>query len=137
MGKQVVQRTVITDDVDGTELPDDTQPVTLVHEGKTYSLFLSDENRQALLDTLDRYTKNVEPVTITQPRKSKKRTRRSSVEVAQEKQQAADKKAQRSEIQSFAKKKFPDYKFPDRAAIKREVVDAFYKANPTATKHYN
>lgn len=139
MGKQVVQRTLITDDVDGTELPEDTQPVELVHEGKTYSLFLSDRNRKALLEVLDKYTANVEPVpaSVAKPRKAKKRVRRSSAEVEQERQAAAAKQKQRVDIRTFATKKFPDYKFPERAAIRREVLDAFYDANPSATRHYN
>lgn len=52
---------LITDDRDGKELPADTKPTVLVHNGKTYELYLSEKNRKELVAFLDSYVQNATP----------------------------------------------------------------------------
>lgn len=102
----------VTDDLDGKPLPEDTTPVRLSHDGKTYELYLSGANRKKLVDTLDKFTRNATP--ISEPRKSQKRSRTSS---------SPDFAA----IREWAKEN--GHEVSSRGRIRSEVVEAYRAAN--------
>lgn len=66
---------VLTDDLDGKELPDDTQPVRLTVNRTTYNLYLSDANYGKLLEALNPFTEGAETAASAV---SRKRARNSS-----------------------------------------------------------
>lgn len=63
MAKQTVTVTTVLDDFDGTELPEETEPVLLAYSGTTYRLYLSDANKKKLDVALDKFIKDAETVT--------------------------------------------------------------------------
>lgn len=65
MGRKPTTTYEVTDDFDGTELPSDTEPTTVVWEEKTYELYLSDENHEKLAEFIGGYIKNVDPIAVT------------------------------------------------------------------------
>ena len=54
---------VLVDDLDGTELPDDTRPINLTLGRSSYSLYLSDDNHAKLLEAVGPFIENAEKVT--------------------------------------------------------------------------
>lgn len=56
------RKTVLVDDLDGTELPEDTQPIRLSLGRTTYSLYLSDKNHEKLLEAVTPFIENAETV---------------------------------------------------------------------------
>lgn len=60
MPREVVTR--LLDDLDGKELPDDTQPINLSLGRTTYALYLSEDNHGKLLEALDPFIKTAEKV---------------------------------------------------------------------------
>jgi hypothetical protein len=57
----------ILDDYDGSELDADTTPLRLTFEDKTYNLYLSEKNQDALRETLAQYTDGAEVVPNFRP----------------------------------------------------------------------
>lgn len=60
MPRKIVQ--VLTDDLDGKQLPEGTQPVPLSLGRTTYNLYLSEKNHGALLKALDPFITDAETV---------------------------------------------------------------------------
>lgn len=56
------RKTVLVDDLDGTELSEDTQPVRLSLGRTTYALYLSEKNHGKLMDALTPFIENAETV---------------------------------------------------------------------------
>jgi hypothetical protein len=54
------RKTVLLDDFDGKELPDETSPVRLSLGRTTYNLYLSEKNHGKLLETLEPFVKDAE-----------------------------------------------------------------------------
>ena len=44
---------VIVDDIDGTDLPEGTEPVDVTYDGKTYPVYLSDSNKERFVNFLN------------------------------------------------------------------------------------
>jgi hypothetical protein len=61
MGKKFV----LVDDYDGSDLPDDTKPVTLSLGRTTYSIYLSEKNHGKLMEALDPFITNAETTSTT------------------------------------------------------------------------
>lgn len=59
------RKTVLLDDYDGAELPDDAAPITLSLGRTTYSLYLSEDNHGKLLEAIDPFIKTAETLTST------------------------------------------------------------------------
>lgn len=102
----------VIDDFDGKPLPEDTTPVRLTHDGKTYELYLSDANRKKLVDTLDKFTKNAQPVTAPRRGRTKSRSSSSSTDFAA--------------IREWAKEN--GHEVSSRGRIRSDVVEAYHAA---------
>lgn len=61
MGKMKSTVELITDDRDGRELPPDTAGVSLAYAGSSWTLYLSDQNRNELEQLVREFTRNAEP----------------------------------------------------------------------------
>lgn len=68
MPRKVVS--VIADDFDGKDLPEDTKPVVLSLERDAYNLYLSDENLGKLREALKPFTDGAEKASATARRSS-------------------------------------------------------------------
>ena len=100
MGK----RTILVDDLDGRELPDDTKPLVVSVDGKKHELFLSAKNTERFMDFL-----NGDGPLTTAPAAARK---------------TAAAKSNAKEVREWAKQNgFPD--LPDRGRIPAEVMDAY------------
>lgn len=131
------RKTVLLDDLDGSVLPDDTEPVTFSLGRTTYSLYLTEDNHGKFMDALTPFIENAETTSST-PTASGGRSRRSSTTSG-----SADKekmKAIRAWAQSTgftfpsATEKDKDGKpvmktLGDRGRIPEEVVKAYDEAN--------
>jgi hypothetical protein len=49
---------VVEDSIDGKPLPEDTAPLTISLDRKSWSLYLSDQNRKKVLDQIEKWTAN-------------------------------------------------------------------------------
>ncbi|MCP2316733.1 Lsr2 protein [Nocardia amikacinitolerans] len=58
--KTIVQ---FLDDLDGKELPEDTEPTFITYKGTSYKLYLSDINKGKLDTALEKFIKDAEVVT--------------------------------------------------------------------------
>lgn len=75
------RKTVLVDDLDGTELPDDTQPVRLSLGRTTYNLYLSEKNHGKLMEAVTPFIENAETVQgSTAPRATSSRSSSSDKE---------------------------------------------------------
>lgn len=54
------RKTVLLDDFDGSELPDDAQPIRLSLGRTTYALYLSEKNHGKLMEALTPFIENAE-----------------------------------------------------------------------------
>ena len=59
---------IITDDIDGNELPQGTKPITLSFAGRSVELYLSEENNKKLTDVLEPYFALGTPISRTTQR---------------------------------------------------------------------
>lgn len=59
------RKTVLLDDLDGTELPDDTQPIYLSLGRTKYALYLTESNHDKLLKAVGPFIENAETVANT------------------------------------------------------------------------
>lgn len=123
MPKQV--RAVILDDLDGKELPEDTQPITLSMGRTTYNLYLSESNHEKLLKAVTPFIENAETATG-----AASRTPRSSSAASADK----EKMKKVREWAQATKFKFKDAQgnektLGDRGRIPDEVVAAYDKAH--------
>lgn len=63
MGIQTKTITEVTDDLDGSTLPEGTTPFRLAYDGKEWDVYLSDENAEKLRSLLAEYTDTAQQVT--------------------------------------------------------------------------
>jgi hypothetical protein len=116
------RKTVLVDDLDGSELPEDTQPVVLSLGRTTYTLFLSEKSHDKLLKALEPYLKDAETTSATPALSSPQRPRQSPV---------ADKERMKA-IRAWAQEagiKYKDKPLGDRGRIPQEIIEAYDKAN--------
>lgn len=64
------RKTVLVDDLDGTELPEGTSPVMLSLGRTTYSLYLSEKNHEKLLKAVTPFIENAETTSASTARSS-------------------------------------------------------------------
>lgn len=64
------RKTVLVDDLDGTDLPDDAQPIRLSLGRTTYSLYLSEDNHGKLLEALNPFIENAETLSASAARRT-------------------------------------------------------------------
>lgn len=119
MGRQTV--TVIADDLDGKELPAETQPVSLSLGRTTYNLYLSDKNHGKLLEALTPFIENAEKVAGSA-------TRSAASSTDKEKMQKVRAWAQATKY-TYKNAKGEDVTLGDRGRIPAEIVEAYDAAN--------
>jgi hypothetical protein len=59
------RKTVLVDDLDGSELPEDTRPINLSFGRTSYALYLSEDNHGKLLEAVEPFIANAEEVNNT------------------------------------------------------------------------
>lgn len=119
------RKTVLVDDLDGTELPEDTAPITLSLGRSTYNLYLSDKNHGKLMDALTPFIENAEAVNTSA------RIGRSAAA------QGLANKDKLKKVREWAQSTGYKYKnakgeevtLGDRGRIPQEVIDAYDEAN--------
>jgi hypothetical protein len=115
---------VLVDDLDGSELPDDTKPVTFSIGRTTYNLYLSDKNHEKFLNDLNKYIVNAETVAGA-ARGSSSFTAgpgdREKLKKVREWAQATGYK--------YKNAKGEEVTLGDRGRIPQEIVDAYDAAN--------
>jgi hypothetical protein len=142
MGVKIINRKEYTDDVDGTVLSDDVQPLRLSLNGDNWEIYLSDQHEAELRDALHKFTANV---TATSNRRTAsvategRRGRgpnRDPKEIEAERKAKADKQAQREEIVAWGKANPGDFKVNEsgRGRLDTKLIDAFYAANKKAER---
>jgi hypothetical protein len=114
---------VLVDDLDGSELPEDTKPVTFSLGRTTYNLYLSDKNHEKFLNDLNKYIANAETVTGAAPRASS-----SASSADKEKLKAVREWAQATGYK-YKNAKGEEVTLGDRGRIPQEIVDAYEAAN--------
>ena len=123
MGKKYV----LVDDLDGSELPEDTTPVTLSLGRTTYSLYLSEANHGKLLEALNPFIENAETTSSSTARSAGRAGTATN---------AADKEKLK-QVRAWAQSTGFKYKnakgeettLGDRGRIPQEVIDAYDAAN--------
>lgn len=132
---------VLVDDLDGTELPDDTTPLRLTLGRTTYSLYLSDDNHAKLLEAVGPFIENADSESATTT--AVKSAAKSAKGGADDQWSAEDKRAARYwGIETGfeypdSRKKNKDgtpamKKVPERARLAREVLEAWEQAGSPA-----
>lgn len=119
MGKKYV----LVDDLDGKELPDDTQPVNLSLGRTTYSLYLSEKNHGKLLEALNPFIENAETSSTTTA------ARRASTGSSDKAKLKAVREWAQATGYAYKNAKGEEVTLGDRGRIPQEVVDAYDKAN--------
>lgn len=75
---RMARKTILIDDFDGKELPEDTKPIRLSIDRKTWAVYLSDDNYGKLLEALEPFIKDAEQGTNqqapSQPKNDRART---------------------------------------------------------------
>lgn len=104
----------VIDDYDGKPLPEDTKPVTLSYNSKTYELHLSDANAKRLSDAVEKFVKNAQPTKSSRRGRSRSRSSSSS-------------SSDLSAIRAWAREN--GYEVSERGRIKSEVVEAYRSAS--------
>jgi hypothetical protein len=143
MGVKIINRKEFTDDMDGTVLPEDTQPLRLSLNGDNWEVYISDKHEAELRDVLHKFTADVTPTSnrrtpsVSTEGRRGRGPNRSPEEVEAERKRAEDKKAQRTEIEAWgtkANKGGADFKInaSGRGRLDSKLVAAFYDANPVA-----
>lgn len=71
------QKYVVIDDLDGKELPDNTEPMRLTWGSVSWDLFLSDKNQDKINEVITSWTENAETVrpVATGPMTSRRRNK--------------------------------------------------------------
>ena len=140
MGKQTITKNVVIDDLDGSDLPEDTEPVTITFDGKKYEVYMGSKSTERFMDFLTGVaplTNGSSSATSTSTRKRGQRGKnRTPEEIAAAEAAKEAKKEQRKQIQDFARNT-EGFGVPgDRGVIKGDLLEAFYKANPKAERHF-
>lgn len=115
---------VLVDDLDGSELPDNTEPVTFSLGRTTYSLYLSEANYGKFMDALTPFIENAETSSST-PAPAR---RRSSGGTDKEKMKSVREWAQSTGFK-FKDAAGNEKTLGDRGRIPEEVVKAYDEAN--------
>lgn len=121
MGRKTVQ--VITDDLDGKELPEDTKPVALSMGRTTYNLYLSDDNHGKLLAALEPFISGAETASA-----GAASSRSTAPSADKEKLRKVREWAQATKY-TYTNAKGDKVTLGDRGRIPQEVVDAYDAAN--------
>lgn len=120
------RKTVLVDDLDGTELPEDTQPIRLSLGRTTYNLYLSEKNHEKLLEAVTPYIENAETVTGTTSASS----RTSSTTKASDKERNAKvREWAQSTGFKFTNAAGEEVTLGDRGRIPEAVFKAYDEAN--------
>lgn len=109
-------KTVLIDDIEGSEIVDGGETVKFAVDGVTYEIDLSDENAAKMRETLQFYTDHARRV----GGRRQARTARSGETTRTD-------KAQLEAIRRWAKDN--GHQVSDRGRIKKEIVDAFEAAH--------
>ena len=123
------RKTVLLDDYDGAELPDDAQPVNLSLGRTTYALYLSEKNHGKLLEALNPFIENAETVSaaVGVPRRAGG-TPAPVSSADKERNKAVRAWAQASGFK-FKNVAGEETTLGDRGRIPQEVYDAYDAAN--------
>ena len=115
--------TVLTDDYDGKELPEDTTPVRLSLGRSTYNLYLSDKSHGKLLEVLNPFIENAEKAApaVGTPARSSSSADKERLKAVREWAQATGFK--------YTNAKGEETTLGDRGRIPQEVIDAYDAAN--------
>lgn len=116
------RKTVLVDDLDGSELPEETQPVVLSLGRTTYNLYLSDKSHEKLLKALEPFVTDAETTSATPASAGRPKPTQSPT---------ADKERMRA-IRAWAQETNTLYKgkpLGDRGRIPQEIIDAYDEAN--------
>lgn len=116
------RKTVLVDDLDGTELPETAKPITLSLGRTTYALYLSEKNHGKLLDALNPFIENAETIS------GSSRTAPSTAGTDKEKLKAVRAWAQ-STGYKYKNAAGEEVTLGDRGRIPQEVIDAYESAN--------
>ncbi len=114
------RKLVLTDDLDGKELPEDTRPTMLSVGSKSWNLYLSADSVDKLHKAVEKFTKNAEPTASRATAPASRATK------------AADKertKAVRAWAQAEKVTQPSGKPVGDRGRIPQEVYDAYDKAH--------
>jgi hypothetical protein len=116
------RKTVLVDDHDGKELPDDTKPLRLSVAGWTYDLYLSEKNADALMKAISPFTENAELV---------KETRATPSRAGSSDKEKLKKVREWAQATGYTYKnaKGEEVTLGDRGRIPQEVLDAYDAAN--------
>ena len=118
------RKTVLVDDLDGSELPEDTSPVILSLGRTTYNLYLSEKNHGKLLEALNPFIENAETTSST----ARSTSTRSTSGADKEKLKAVRAWAQSTGFK-YKNAKGEEATLGDRGRIPQEVIDAYDEAN--------
>lgn len=118
------RKTVLLDDLDGTELPDDASPIHLSLGRTTYSLYLTEDNHGKLLKALEPFIENAETVGTSRSSAAP----RAAASGDKEKMKKVREWAIASNFE-FTNAAGEKKTLGDRGRIPQEVIDAYDKAN--------
>lgn len=121
------RKTVLVDDVDGKELPEDTQPVQLSLGRTTYNLYLSEKNHGKLLEALEPFISNAETSKVSSILSAGRSKALSAAGADKEKMKKVREWAQTTGY-TFTDAQGNEKTVGDRGRIPQEVIDA-YDAN--------
>lgn len=120
------RKTVLVDDLDGTELPEDTQPIHLSLGRTTYALYLSEKNHEKLLKAVTPFIENAETVSSSAGRSTAAPARASNTD--KERNQKVRAWAQATGFK-FKNAAGEEVTLGDRGRIPQEVYEAYDAAN--------
>lgn len=122
------RKTVLVDDFDGTDLPEDTEPISLSLGRTTYSLYLSEKNHGKLMEALTPYIENAE--TSATPTASRQTGRQGTATNAADKERLTKIRAwAQSSGFTYKNAAGEDTTLGDRGRIPDAVVKAYEEAN--------
>ena len=119
------RKTVLLDDLDGTELPDDTQPIRLAIGRSDYRVYLTEANHEKLLNALQPFIENAEKVGTPVA----DRVRSSSPSNADKEKLKAVREWAIATNFKYKNAAGEEKTLGDRGRIPQDVIDAYEKAN--------
>lgn len=119
----MARKYVLLDDLDGKELPDDTNPINLSLGRTNYVLYLSEKNHGKLLEVLSPFIENAETTS------SRTTSAPSSVDSGMKAKLKAVRVWAQETGYTYKNAKGEDVTLGDRGRIPQEVIDAYDKAN--------
>lgn len=115
---------ILIDDYDGKELPDDTNPTRLMVDATNYIVYLSEENKTALFNTLDPFIKDAEVSTAPKAAPATRAKSTGSADLAKKK--LVRKWAQDNSIK-FKRADGTEGMLGDRGRIPDTIMEAYDK----------